>query len=66
MQSPDVRENQKRRAGRNIGIAACLVIFVGIMFGLSIAKIRQGHSLEAFDHQTRVSILPPIVEEGAE
>ncbi len=64
MQSPGPHENQKRRLGRNIGIATCLVIFVGIMFGLTIAKIRQGHSMEAFDHQTRVSILPLVEDES--
>jgi hypothetical protein len=55
----------KRRAGRNIGLGLCLAAFVVIVFGLSIAKVRQGASLEAFDHQPRISITPAI-DEAAE
>lgn len=48
----------RRRFGRNIGVALCLIGFCGIVFGLTIAKVRQGASLEAFDHQPRASVLP--------
>ncbi|MBC6437552.1 MAG: hypothetical protein GDA52_05325 [Rhodobacteraceae bacterium] len=57
-----VHDIHKHRLGRNIGVALCLVGFMAIVFGLTIAKIRQGASMEAFDHQPRVSITPP--EEG--
>ncbi|MEM7724123.1 MAG: hypothetical protein AAF376_17380 [Pseudomonadota bacterium] len=53
-------ELHKRRFGRNLGVALCLVGFMAIVFGLTIAKIRQGASMEAFDHQPRVSVTPPI------
>ncbi len=55
-------EMHTRRFGRNIGVALCLVGFAAIVFGLTIAKIREGASMEAYDHQPRVSITP-IVEE---
>jgi len=53
----------KRRLGRNIGVALSLVGFAAIVFGLTVAKIREGASMEAFDHQPRVSITP-IVEDS--
>jgi len=55
-------ELHKRRFGRNLGVALCLVGFIAIVFGLTVAKIRQGASMEAFDHAPRVSITPPIEE----
>ncbi len=53
-------ELHKRRFGRNLGVALCLVAFMAIVFGLTIAKIREGASMEAFDHTPRVSITPPV------
>jgi hypothetical protein len=35
---------------------------IAIVFGLTVAKVREGASMEAYDHQPRVSITP-IVEE---
>ncbi|MEQ8366742.1 MAG: hypothetical protein RIB61_08540 [Roseicyclus sp.] len=52
----------KRRFGRNVGVALCLVAFAAIVFGLSVAKITQGASMEAFDHTPRVSLTPPMEE----
>lgn len=52
----------RRRAGRNIGVALCLVGFCAIVFGLTVAKIREGASMEAFDHIVR----PSITVEGSE
>ena len=48
----------RRRRGRNIGLAVMLVLFVALVFGLSIVKIGQGDMMEAFDHQPRASMLP--------
>ncbi|MBO6603207.1 MULTISPECIES: hypothetical protein [Paracoccaceae] len=56
----ETHELHKRRFGRNLGVALCLVGFCAIVFGLTIAKIRQGSQMEAFDHQPRVSITPPV------
>lgn len=51
-------ELHRRRSGRNIGLALVLAAFVALVFGLSIAKIRQGDLMQAFDHQPRASVLP--------
>jgi hypothetical protein len=56
----ETHDLHKRRLGRNIGVALSLVGFAAIVFGLTVAKIRQGASMEAFDHTPRVSITPPI------
>lgn len=61
----ETHDLHKRRLGRNIGVALSLVGFAVIVFGLTIAKIREGASMEAFDHQPRVSVTP-LVEEGSE
>ena len=53
-------ELHRRRFGRNLGVALSLVGFAAIVFGLTVAKIRQGASMEAFDHTPRVSITPPV------
>lgn len=53
-------ELHRRRSGRNIGLALVLAAFVALVFGLSIAKIRQGDLMQAFDHQPRASVLPPV------
>jgi hypothetical protein len=50
----------QRRFGRNLGVALCLVAFMAVVFGLTVAKIRQGASMEAFDHTPRVSVTPPV------
>lgn len=49
----------RRRLSRNVGVAAVLLAFVAVMFGLTMAKIKTGASMEAFDHVVR----PALVEE---
>lgn len=49
----------RRRRGRNVALGVVLVLFVALVFGLSIVKIEQGDMMEAFDHQPRASALPP-------
>ncbi len=58
----ETHEIHKRRMGRNIGTALCLIGFCAVVFGLTIAKVREGSMLEAHDHQPRASQLP-ITEE---
>ena len=48
----------RRRAGRNVGLALVLLGFVALVFGLSIAKIRSGDLMQAFDHRPRSTQLP--------
>ncbi len=56
----ETHDLHKRRLGRNVGVALSLVAFAAIVFGLTVAKIRQGASMEAFDHTPRVSVTPPV------
>lgn len=56
-------EIHRRRSGRNVGLALVLAAFVALVFGLSIAKIRSGDLMQAFDHRPRASVLP--VDPGA-
>ncbi|WEF26006.1 hypothetical protein [Paracoccus sp. S3-43] len=53
-----------RRRSRNVGLGLVLLAFVALVFGLTVVKVQQGDMMEAFDHQPRVSVLPP--EEPAE
>lgn len=51
-------EIHKRRFGRNLGVGLVLGGFVALLFGLSIVKIQNGGTLEAFDHTPRVGLVP--------
>lgn len=46
-------EIHRRRRGRNIGVALCLLAFVVVLFGLSAAKVRSVGPTEGFDHAVR-------------
>lgn len=52
-------ELHTRRFGRNLGLGLVLGVFVVLVFGLTIAKVQRGDPMQAFDHQPRVSLLPP-------
>lgn len=52
-------EIHHRRFGRNLGVGLLLVAFAAVVFGLTIAKVSGGGSIEGFDHTYRTSILPP-------
>ncbi|SDW93405.1 hypothetical protein [Roseicitreum antarcticum] len=54
-------ELHKRRFSRNVGVGLTLVFFVALVFGLTIAKVQRGGSLQAFDHTYR-----PALEQPAE
>ncbi|QXT40939.1 hypothetical protein [Gymnodinialimonas ceratoperidinii] len=54
----ETHEIHKRRLGRNVGTALCLLGFCAIVFGLTVAKVREGGLLEANDHVPRASVLP--------
>lgn len=51
-------ELHNRRRSRNVGLLVVLVLFVLLIFGLSIVKITNGNLMEGFDHQPRTSLLP--------
>ncbi|WP_162784674.1 hypothetical protein [Paracoccus suum] len=44
-------EIHRRRASRNLGLLAVLVLFAGLIFGLTIAKVENGDNMKAWDHQ---------------
>lgn len=49
-------ELHQRRLSRNVGVALALLAFVAVMFGLTVAKIETGATMEAFDHVVRPSM----------
>ena len=53
-------EIHQRRFGRNLGVGLVLGAFVVLLFGLSVVKIQNGASMEAFDHTVR----PGLAEEN--
>jgi hypothetical protein len=61
---PDSHEIYGRRRSRNLGVALSLVGFVLLIFAVTIVKLTEGQSMEAFDHSFRASVLP--AEEAGE
>jgi len=45
-----------RRRGRNRGVFVLLVAFIVLVFGLTIAKVQRGGTVEAFDHTFRPAL----------
>lgn len=52
-------ELHQRRLSRNVGVGLVLVAFIAVVFGLTVAKVSTGASMEAFDHVVRPSITVP-------
>lgn len=59
-------EIHRRRQGRNIGLGLVLAALGAIVFGLTIVKVTNGNTMQAFDHQPRVSITPAPAPEAAQ
>jgi hypothetical protein len=55
---PDSHEIYARRRSRNVGLGVALGAFVLLIFAVTLVKLYEGHSMEAFDHQFRPSLLP--------
>lgn len=53
-------ELHDRRKSRNMGVGLTLSLFVVLVFGLAVVKIKRGDPMEAFDHVVR-----PELEEAA-
>ena len=49
-----------RRKGRNVAMLLILLAFVALIFAVTIVKMQNGASMEAFDHVVRPSILPRV------
>ncbi len=48
----------KRRFSRNLGVGLTLLAFIALVFGLTIAKVQSGGTIEAYDHTFRPALLP--------
>ncbi len=57
---PISREHEllKRRFRRNLALGGVLILFVILVFLMTMAKIRQGSLMQAFDHTYRASLAP--------
>ncbi|MFD1913137.1 hypothetical protein [Halodurantibacterium flavum] len=49
-------ELHRRRLGRNVGVGVVLVAFAFLVFGLTVAKVSVGGSIQAFDHTYRPAL----------
>ena len=47
-----------RRRSRNMGLLVVLLLFVALVFGLSVVKITQGDMMQGYDHRPQASLLP--------
>lgn len=53
-------ELHRRRLGRNMGVGLVLAAFIALVFGLTIAKISGGGTIQAFDHSYRPALDPSV------
>lgn len=44
-------ELHSRRRGRNLGLLVVLLLFVALIFGLTVVKVQQGDLMEGYDHR---------------
>lgn len=58
MSFPPQHELHKRRFGRNLGLGLVLVAFVGIVFGLTVVKVKRIGQVQGFDHAVRPELVP--------
>ncbi|MBE3637787.1 hypothetical protein [Mangrovicoccus algicola] len=61
-----LHEIHARRFGRNLGVGLCLLAFVALVFGLTIAKVSGQGATEGFDHVLRPDMVPPAAEAPGE
>jgi hypothetical protein len=53
-------EIHKRRLGRNLGVGLLLVVFVGIVFGLTVVKVLAIGEKRGFDGVVRQETTEPV------
>lgn len=51
-------EMHARRRSRNLGVAACLLGFIVLLFLLTAVKIQEAGHTQGFDHVVRPELLP--------
>jgi hypothetical protein len=54
----------KRRFSRNLGLGLTLVVFVGLVFALTVVKVTRGEPMQAFDHVMRPELTDPAQGTG--
>ncbi|MEL6914159.1 MAG: hypothetical protein AAFP13_06625 [Pseudomonadota bacterium] len=47
-----------KRRSRNLGVAACLVGFMVLLFALTMVKVQETGANQGFDHVVRPELLP--------
>lgn len=51
-------EIHRRRASRNLGLLAVLLLFAALVFGLTIAKVQRGDNMKAWDNRIDPEMVP--------
>lgn len=51
-------EIHKRRFSRNLGLGLTLAAFVGLVFALTVVKVKRGDPMQGFDHTIQPAMLP--------
>ncbi len=54
---PD-HEIHKRRFGRNLGVGLTLVLFVIVVFGLTVVKVSEHGPIQGYDHVAQPQLVP--------
>ena len=50
----------RRRRSQNIGVAVCLVSFIGLVMVLSLVKITNSGPVEGYDHAPRPALADEV------
>lgn len=51
-------ELHDRRLGRNLGLALVLAAFIGVVFALTVVKVKRGEVMQGYDHVVRPELIP--------
>ena len=43
-------ELHRRRFGRNLGVGVLLLLFVGLVYALTVVKVTRGEPMQGYDH----------------
>jgi hypothetical protein len=50
-------ELHTRRRGRNFWLGGILLVFVALVFSVTLVKLKSGQQMEAFDHTIRQGLV---------
>ena len=53
-------EMHRRRRSQNIGVAVCLLFFIGLVMALSLVKLTNSGPVEGYDHAPRSSAIENV------